>query len=51
MYVILNGENAQEIIEALKNIFGIQSFSPAIKVKRDIEEMKAGCPCISKKLL
>ncbi len=40
MYVILNGENGIEIIEKLKNIFGIQSFSPAIKVERDVEALK-----------
>lgn len=41
MYILLNGENAKEIIEKLKKIFGIQSFSPAIKVKKDLETMKA----------
>ncbi|MCL6570182.1 MAG: tRNA 4-thiouridine(8) synthase ThiI [Bacillus sp. (in: Bacteria)] len=40
MYVILNDENGIEIIEKLKNIFGIQSFSPAIKVSRDLEVLK-----------
>jgi len=40
MYVLLNGENHEEIIVALKKIFGIQSLSPAIKVERDIEKMK-----------
>jgi thiamine biosynthesis protein ThiI len=40
MYVLLNGENGIEIIEKLKNIFGIQSFSPAIKVDRDVEVLK-----------
>lgn len=40
MYVLLNGENGIEIIEKLKNIFGIQSFSPAIKVERNIESVK-----------
>jgi tRNA uracil 4-sulfurtransferase len=40
MYILLNGENAKEIIEKLKKIFGIQSFSPAIKVGRDLLEMK-----------
>jgi len=40
MYVILNGENGIEIINKLKNIFGIQSFSPAVKVERDIEALK-----------
>ncbi|WP_160724003.1 tRNA uracil 4-sulfurtransferase ThiI [Bacillus sp. USDA818B3_A] len=40
MYVLLNGENGIEIIEKLKHIFGIQSFSPAVKVERDIEALK-----------
>ncbi|WP_312469989.1 tRNA uracil 4-sulfurtransferase ThiI [Neobacillus sp.] len=40
MYVLLNGENGIEIIGKLKNIFGIQSFSPAIKVDRDVEVLK-----------
>jgi thiamine biosynthesis protein ThiI len=40
MYVLLNGENVTEISAVLKKIFGIQSFSPAIKVERDLEQMK-----------
>ncbi|MFP5114539.1 tRNA uracil 4-sulfurtransferase ThiI [Bacillaceae bacterium C204] len=40
MYVLLNGENGAEVIGKLKNIFGIQSFSPAIKVERSIEVLK-----------
>ncbi|MEH7503199.1 tRNA uracil 4-sulfurtransferase ThiI [Neobacillus drentensis] len=40
MYVLLNGENCEEVIGKLANIFGIQSFSPAIKVERDIEVLK-----------
>ena len=40
MFVLLNGENSQEIMNALKKVFGIQSFSPAIKVQRDIELIK-----------
>lgn len=40
MYVILNGEDGNSIIEKLKKIFGIQNFSPAIKVSRDLTEMK-----------
>jgi len=40
MYVLLNGENGAEVIDKLKNIFGIQSFSPAIKVERSIEVLK-----------
>lgn len=41
MYVILNGENGIEIMGILKNIFGIQSFSPAIKIAPEVEELKA----------
>ncbi|AZU63620.1 tRNA uracil 4-sulfurtransferase ThiI [Neobacillus mesonae] len=40
MYVVLNGENAKAAIEKLKHIFGIQSFSPAIKVDKEIETIK-----------
>jgi thiamine biosynthesis protein ThiI len=40
MYVLLNGENGAEVIGKLKNIFGIQSFSPSIKVERSIEVLK-----------
>lgn len=40
MHLLLNGENGQEIIEILKSIFGIQSFSPAVKVEKDIDKMK-----------
>ncbi|MGG1677711.1 tRNA uracil 4-sulfurtransferase ThiI [Neobacillus sp. NRS-1170] len=40
MYVLLNGENGIEIIEKLKNIFGIQSYSPAIRVEKDVEALK-----------
>lgn len=40
MYVLLNGENGIEIIKKLKNIFGIQSFSPAIKIDRDVNTLK-----------
>lgn len=40
MYVLLNGENGIEIIEKLKTIFGIQSFSPAIKVERELDSLK-----------
>lgn len=39
-YVVLHGEKEQEIIERIRGIFGIQSLSPAIKVNKDVEEMK-----------
>jgi tRNA uracil 4-sulfurtransferase len=41
MYVLLNGEDAKEIMAVISKIFGIQSYSPAIKVNKDLEMMKA----------
>ena len=40
MYILLHGENADPMIDKLKGVFGIQSFSPAVKVEKDIEQMK-----------
>lgn len=40
-YVILNGEDGSQILERLKNVFGIQSFSPVMKTGKELEEMKA----------
>ncbi|WP_284036162.1 tRNA uracil 4-sulfurtransferase ThiI [Neobacillus sp. 114] len=50
MYVLLNGENGIEIIKKLKNIFGIQSFSPAIKVEREMESIKEASLTLVKSL-
>jgi thiamine biosynthesis protein ThiI len=41
MYILLNGEDGKDIVAIVKKIFGIQSFSPAIKVEKDLEMMKA----------
>lgn len=40
MYVILGDEKLEDIVKVLKSIFGIQSFSPAVKVEKDINHMK-----------
>ncbi|MDC3415775.1 tRNA uracil 4-sulfurtransferase ThiI [Aquibacillus salsiterrae] len=40
MYIVLNGEKPDEIIEKLKNIFGIQSMSVAIKTDNEVELIK-----------
>lgn len=40
MYVMLNGEDKDEVIAKLKNVFGIYSFSVAYKVNKDLEEAK-----------
>ena len=39
-YILLNGENGHLIVERLKSVFGIQSFSPVIKSGKELEEMK-----------
>lgn len=40
MYIVLNGENPQKIIEKCRTIFGIQSMSIAIKTENDEEQIK-----------
>ncbi|KAB2338845.1 tRNA 4-thiouridine(8) synthase ThiI [Cytobacillus depressus] len=40
MFILLNGNDGSEIVNRLKSIFGIQSFSPAVKVEKDLEKMK-----------
>ncbi|RSU10776.1 tRNA 4-thiouridine(8) synthase ThiI [Vagococcus elongatus] len=39
MYLILNGEPSQIIIEKLRPIFGIQTFSPVVKVDKQLEKI------------
>ncbi|SET45364.1 thiamine biosynthesis protein ThiI [Oceanobacillus limi] len=41
MFVILNGHDPHEVIDKCKNIFGIHSFSLAIKVANNIDEIKS----------
>lgn len=50
MYVFLNGENLDEVAKKLEKVFGIQSFSPVIKVEKDIEQMKASAKTLFEKL-
>ena len=40
MYVLLNGENPQEVMDRCQDIFGIHSLSFAVKVEKEEEEMK-----------
>ena len=42
MYLILNGAPEEEIGARLQNIFGIQSYSPVMKVAKTTEAMVAG---------
>lgn len=40
LYIMLHGEDAHAVSEILQHVFGISSFSFAIKVASDIEEMR-----------
>ena len=42
MYVELNGENSDGVVERLKDIFGIQTISPVLQVEKTLEEAKRG---------
>ncbi|WP_017756123.1 tRNA uracil 4-sulfurtransferase ThiI [Calidifontibacillus oryziterrae] len=42
MYIDLNGEDHEKISNILKEVFGIQSFSLAIKTKSELEEIQKG---------
>lgn len=41
MHLILNGEDSDIIIPKLQKVFGIQNFSPSIRVEKDVEIIKA----------
>ncbi|GEL15809.1 tRNA uracil 4-sulfurtransferase ThiI [Pediococcus cellicola] len=41
-HVTLNGEDSNAVIERLKQVFGIQNFSPSLKVDRTLEGIHAG---------
>ena len=41
MHLLLNGEDSDVIIPKLTKVFGIQNFSPSIRVEKDVEAIKA----------
>ncbi|WP_368262265.1 tRNA uracil 4-sulfurtransferase ThiI [Enterococcus gallinarum] len=40
MHLLLNGEDSQAIILKLQKVFGIQNFSPSIRVEKEVEVLK-----------
>lgn len=40
MHLLLNGEDSQLVMPKLQKIFGIQNFSPSIRVEKDVEVLK-----------
>jgi thiamine biosynthesis protein ThiI len=42
MYIKLNGENHEEIVKRLQDVFGIHTFSLALKTNTELEDIKRG---------
>ncbi|MCH5464734.1 tRNA uracil 4-sulfurtransferase ThiI [Levilactobacillus tujiorum] len=40
LHVTLNGADSEAVMKRLKGVFGIENFSPSVKVDKDIEEIK-----------
>lgn len=40
MHIQLHGADSQQVMERLQQVFGIQNFSPSIRVERDLESVK-----------
>lgn len=51
MYVDLNGENSDEVVERLKDIFGIANISPVLQVEKTLEAAKEGAIAIVRPLV
>ncbi|MBM7584969.1 thiamine biosynthesis protein ThiI [Bacillus pakistanensis] len=51
LHILLRDADADKVIERLKPVFGIQSFSPVVKVDKDIDAMKKAALELMKKTL
>lgn len=49
LHIYLNGENGEEVLKKLENVFGIQSYSPVVKTEKDIDEIKEAALTLMKK--
>ncbi|MBL1224831.1 tRNA uracil 4-sulfurtransferase ThiI [Enterococcus sp. BWR-S5] len=50
MHLLLNGEDSAQIIPKLEKVFGIQSFSPSIRVDREFPTVRAAVQEIIKEV-
>lgn len=50
MHLLLNGEDSTKIIPLLTKVFGIQNFSPSIRVEKDLEVIKAMAQTIMREI-
>lgn len=49
MHILLNGEEFDKISPRLEKVFGIQNFSPMIRVEKNVEEIKKAALFLVKK--
>ncbi len=42
MHILLNGEDSTPVIERLQKVFGIQNFSPSLRVEKNLAAIKDG---------
>ncbi|MBB6729684.1 tRNA uracil 4-sulfurtransferase ThiI [Cohnella zeiphila] len=50
VYIRLNGESFEEIKDRLKDVFGLHSFSPAVRTGHDLEDIRAGALAVIREL-
>lgn len=41
MHILLNGEDSEEVIPKLSKVFGIQNFSPSIRIEKELPAIRA----------
>ena len=41
MHILLNGEDSEEVIPKLSKVFGIQNFSPSIRIEKEMPVIRA----------
>ena len=50
MHIQLNGEDSDKVISRLRDVFGIQNFSPSIKVERELDKVQATAVALIKEM-
>ena len=50
MHLLLNGEDSHAVIEKLQKVFGIQNFSPSIKVEKSIPALITAVQTVMKEI-
>ncbi|OQO71221.1 tRNA 4-thiouridine(8) synthase ThiI [Enterococcus villorum] len=50
MHLLLNGANSELVIPKLAQIFGIQNFSPSLRVEKDVQKIKTAVQEIMKEI-